>query len=245
MSAAIPEVLRHPLLARAGVVHGFGVRGSEAPAGTLRPRQVHGAEVARIRVGARTELSPAEADAVVSRIPGAAIGVVTADCVPILACSEDGLAVAAIHAGWRGLARGVVEAGIEALAGLAGPGRKLVAVIGPHIGDCCYEVDGPVLAALGDGFARELAAASRPSAVVGRAYLDLGCLAAAALERAGVAADAQGVLPDSCTHCSVERFHSYRRDGERAGRMVHFVGVTEQGAGDRGRDGKAARGKRP
>ncbi|MBW2417131.1 MAG: polyphenol oxidase family protein [Deltaproteobacteria bacterium] len=224
MSAAIPAALRHPLLAEAGVLHGFGVRGSVIPEGILRPQQVHGAAVARIEAGDGQGLTPAEADAVVSRTAGIPVAVVTADCVPILACSEDGYAVAAIHAGWRGLAQGVIEAGIEALGGLSGPGMRLRAVVGPHIGICCYEVDEPVLSALGSRFARDLETASRPSRA-GHAYLDLGRLAAAALGRAGVEAGARGVIPDSCTRCGVERFHSYRRDGEAAGRMVHFVGA--------------------
>ena len=198
------------------------MRDSPVPAGTLRSAQVHGAAVARVEGGATPRLDVAEADALVSGVPGAAIAVVTADCVPVLACSEDGAAVAAIHAGWRGLAQGVVEAGIEALAELAGPGRRLAAVVGPRIGVCCYEVDEPVLSALEARYAAELPDATRPGAA-GHAWLDLGGLVAAALARAGVAAETLGVMDDCCTRCDADRFHSYRRDGEAAGRMTHFI----------------------
>src|SRR5262245_7368384 len=129
-------MIEHPLLRACGVRHGFGTRGDEPPAGLLRPRQVHGAAVAR----AQDCPGGVEADAVVAATAGPPIGVVTADCVPILAASADGRAVAAIHAGWRGLAAGVIGAGIDALR-RAAPRAALRAVIGPHIGLCCYEID--------------------------------------------------------------------------------------------------------
>ena len=91
-----PAPLRHPLLTRIGVEHGFGVRGSEAPPGLVRPRQVHGRAVAIARPGASAQ--PAEADAIATDAPGTAVGIVTADCVPILLAADSGSAVAAVHA---------------------------------------------------------------------------------------------------------------------------------------------------
>lgn len=210
--------LRHPVLEVGGVEHGFGQRGVAAPPGVRRPRQVHGAAV--VSAAACGSEPPAEADAVLCLEPGGAVGVITADCVPILAASADGRAVLAIHAGWRGLAQGVIEAGIGALRGAAGDG--IVAAIGPHVGPCCYEVDAPVLDALSRRYADSLAAALRPSRP-GRAWLDLGRLARAALAAAGLASDAIGTLAGACTACDCERFHSYRRDGPRSGRLHHFV----------------------
>ena len=153
MSSGRPErddALRHELLP---VEHGFGVRGMPPPRDVVRPAQVHGIDVARVRDGGA---EPAEADAIIAVRPGRCVGVVTADCVPLLVASEDGAAVAAIHAGWRGLAAGVIERGIAALR--EHTGRALFAVIGPHIGPCCYEVDAPVVDALRsrfDGAVRE------------------------------------------------------------------------------------------
>lgn len=218
--------LRHPLLERAGVEHGFGSRSSSAPAGLLRPRQVHGS---RVVSGASCARDPApEADAVVSGQAGVPVGVVTADCVPILAASESGRAVAAIHAGWRGLARGVVAAGVDALRHLC-PGEALVAAVGPHIGACCYEVDDPVLDALGPGFSGGLGFAVRPTRA-GHARLDLGALTFRALELAGLPRAAMGAVPDACTSCDGRRFHSYRRDGTSAGRLVHHVAARPPGS---------------
>lgn len=217
--------MRHPLLDSAGVVHGFGSRSTPPPAGLLRPRQVHGSRVVSGRACAH-EPAP-EADAVVSGEAGIPVGVVTADCVPILMASESGRAVGAIHAGWRGLARGVVAAGVDALRHLC-PDEALVAAVGPHIGPCCYEVDDPVLDALAPGFPGGIGFAKRPSRA-GHARLDLGALASRALELAGLPRAAHGSVPDACTSCDARRFHSYRRDGSRAGRLVHHIAAWQPG----------------
>jgi purine-nucleoside/S-methyl-5'-thioadenosine phosphorylase / adenosine deaminase len=210
--------LEHALLRSAGARHGFGLRGTEAPPGTLRPKQVHGSAVALVRDGSARL---GEADAAVCSAPGVAVAVVTADCVPILLAAPGARVVAAVHAGWRGLAAGVVEAALHALAAAGASRGELVAAIGPHVGPCCYEVDEPVLAALRARFGSALdaaASATRP----GHARIDLGGLARAELLR-GLAPAAVGAFSGACTRCDAERFESHRRDGARAGRMVHWV----------------------
>jgi len=160
-----------------------------------------------------------EADAIVSLRPGPPVAIVTADCVPILVAAGD--VVAAVHAGWRGLARGVVTRALDVVVSRAGDASP-VAVIGPHIGPCCYEVDAPVLDGLGARFVDDLPEALAPSRP-GHHRLDLGLLARRELLRAGLdGADVAG-LSGACTFCDAEHFHSYRRDGRRAGRLVHFV----------------------
>jgi len=214
------NALRHPLLVAIGVEHGFGLRGLAPPPGLRRPQQVHGAQVAQA-AGCLGAAAP-RADAVVSALPGVPVGVVTADCVPILVAAEGGRVVAAIHAGWRGLACGVIAAAIEALRAESEGAPRLVAAIGPHIGACCYEVDEPVLEALAPAFGGDLAVALRP-ARPGHAWLDLGRLTHTALLRAGLAPDALGQLAGACTRCDPVRFHSYRREGAAAGRLHHYI----------------------
>jgi len=215
--------LVHPLLAARGVEHGFGLRGSPLPGGLRRPNQVHGARI--VAAEACAGPSRPDADGVVSAVPGVRVAVVTADCVPILLAAPGGRAVAAVHAGWRGLAAGVVAAGVAALAELAPDPATAVAALGPHIGPCCYEVDDAVLDALRQQFGQSLDAALTPTRP-GHARLDLGALARAALCAAGLPAAAVGSLRDTCTRCDGERFHSYRRDGPAAGRLVHFIAVA-------------------
>lgn len=222
--------LRDPLLAAVGVEHGFGVRGMLEPAAVCRPRQVHGVGVVSAEACAG-DLFP-EADGVVSSDPGRRVGVVTADCVPLLLATRDASAVAAVHAGWRGLAAGVVSAGVHALCAESGSAPSdLRAALGPHIGVCCYEIDGPVLEALGARFSGPLATASRSASRPGHAMLDLALLVEADLQRCGLAPTNVSVLKQICTHCDTKRFHSYRRDGPRAGRLLHFVAAGKMAQG--------------
>ena len=211
-----PEWLRDPVLDARGVAHGFGLRTS--PEIELRrPRQVHGVRV----VWARAQGELGDADAVLTRERGVRVGVITADCVPILLAA--GSAVGAVHAGWRGLAAGVIE---HALAELerAEPGAAISAAIGPCIGGCCYEVDAPVLAKLRARYGALLDAALTP-ARPGHARLALGALAQFALARAGIAPAAIGAAARLCTRCDAARFHSYRRDGAAAGRLAHWIAL--------------------
>ncbi len=165
------------------------------------------------------------ADAAWTRAPGRAVGVVTADCVPVLlragAPEAPPLAVAAVHAGWRGLAAGVLERALFALR-TACPGAPLHAAHGPAAGACCYEVDGPVCEALEARYPDALPAAATPSRP-GHVMLDLARLARAALCAAGAQC-----LP-CAAHCTIcnPRFASYRRDGARAGRMLHWIRLAE------------------
>ena len=211
--------LEHPLLVAAAVPHGFGLRSSPARAAVRRARQVHGAVV----VSADQKAELGEADAVLATRPGVEVGIVTADCVPVLVAARHG--VAAVHAGWRGLAAGVIPRAVEALRERSSEG--LVAAVGPCIGACCYEVDAPVLDALRVRFgAAALGGATEPTRP-GHARLDLAALAATARRGAGLAEGAVGAVPGACTRCDAERFHSFRRDGAAAGRMLSWVAVRE------------------
>jgi hypothetical protein len=207
--------LRDPVLAARGLAHGFGLRASPELA-LCRPRQVHGA---RVVWASSADESLGDADAVLSRKPGVRVGVFTADCVPILIAAGD--VVGAVHAGWRGLAAGVIENALAELARSA-PHAEIGCAIGPCIGGCCYEVDGPVLGPLRARYGRLLdAALARPRGE--RAQLDLGVLAQLALARAGIEPRAIGVSACACTRCDAARFHSFRRDGAAAGRLAHWI----------------------
>ncbi len=210
-----------------GVPHGFGQKGTEVPANTQFLSQVHGVQVHHF--GAQSDaasLSPVpSADAAWTRQRGLVVGIVTADCVPILVSDKDGECVAAIHAGWRGLAEGVIEAGIRALPK---PASELVTAVGPAARGCCYEVDAPVRKALDRGYGRHLDLVLES----GRAehfQLDLPLLATLILKDLGIPPERIGVEQRLCTICNEARFDSYRREGISAGRLRHFIGA-KQGA---------------
>lgn len=223
------RALCDPVLEVTGALHSFGERGTQAPEFTVFPRQVHGIRAMRAEqapVGAGRD-EPVEADAVVSATPGITVGIVTADCVPILVASRDGSRVGAIHAGWRGLAAGVIEAGIEAMDFEA---SELAAAVGPAARGCCYEVDEPVTRALAVRYADlldEVLVPGRP----GHFQLDLPRLASHVLCRIGLAPDRVGSAHRLCTICTPgPRFESYRRDGPLAGRLRHFIGPAPRPA---------------
>lgn len=215
------EGLEHPLLAPLVAAHAFGTRGHEGPPGLLRPRQVHGCDVVRVDAAIATTRDLGEADALVTARPGLPIGIVTADCVPILAATPSGHA-AAIHAGWRGLAAGVIERGIEALGRLGADLDDIVAVIGPHICPRHYEVDAQVIDALRprhDTTLRDAMRATRP----GHWYLDLAHLAERTLIGAGLSPEKVATCEGTCTFEDAARFASRRRDGPGGDRLVHWI----------------------
>ncbi len=142
-----------------------------------------------------------EADGQATCLPGVGVMVLVADCVPVLLGSEG--AVAAVHAGWRGLAGGVLEEGVRALRELGANGEPITAVVGPAAGGCCYEVGEEVHELFG-GAHRE-----------GR-RIDLRAIAAERLTDAGVA---RVERVERCTICDPELF-SHRREGARAGRQA-------------------------
>ncbi len=213
--------LRHSLLDDLAIEHGFGTRDSVVPGELVRPKQVHGAEV--VRSTAQHAGDQREADAIATRVTDRSVGVLTADCVPILVAAHDGRGVAAIHAGWRGLAAGVVEAGVAALRELCEPEARLVAAIGPRIGVCCYEVDRPVLDAMTQRFTNAEIERACVETRPGHARVDLAALCQLALQHSGIAPADHAALDEACTACDAERFHSYRRDAEAAGRLAHFI----------------------
>ncbi len=186
--------------------------------------QVHGS-VARVLDDNDVSMGPlwprlaqVEGDAVCSGASGLACAVRTADCVPILVGDRQSGAVTAIHAGWRGIVRGVVEAAIASLRELVGAQGQLVAAIGPHIGPSAFET--------GEDVAAELEGCSPLKGVVERAgdkaRVALGPIVAAKLEAAGVSRTQIDEL-GGCTFSEPERFFSYRRDGKRSGRHLSAI----------------------
>jgi YfiH family protein len=152
-------------------------------------KQRHTAIVHRARAGVPPEIG----DGLWSDEPGVPMLALAADCVPIAIVAASGLPrLAVVHAGWRGLADGVVEAGVAAL-----DSQETAAVVGPSIGPCCYEV-GP-----------EVSARFEPD-LSSRGILDLWETAERALRRAGVTTVER---LDLCTRCNPELFFSYRRTG--------------------------------
>jgi len=178
--------------------------------------QVHSSVVVEATPGGR---SPADASWTGS--PGVACAVLTADCLPVLFCDRAGTRVAAAHAGWRGLAGGVLEATVSAL-GL--PADQLIAWLGPAIGPVAFEV-GPEVREAFVSHQAEAAGAFCPSRNAGRFMADLYALAQLRLAACGVSAVYGGGL---CTFGD-PRFYSYRR-AARTGRFASLVWLVDSSA---------------
>ncbi len=183
-------------------------------------RQVHGSAVFRLplpQAGEGTACEP-EADAAVTSVPGTVLAILTADCLPVLFCADDGSEVGAAHAGWRGLAGGVLEATVAAMRT---PPDRLIAWLGPAAGPENYEVGIEVHDAFvsQEGSAGSAFASTRPH----HWRVDLYALAQRRLERSGLGTDRifGGGL---CTIGDPQRFYSHRRD-QRTGRMASVVWI--------------------
>ena len=187
-------------------------------------QQVHGTRVVDVDAGAAVGVaadclavadgSPPEADAAVTRTPGRVCVIQVADCMPVLFSARDGTAVGAAHAGWRGLAGGVLE---RTIAQLGVPAAQLVAWLGPTIGQENFEVGDDVRAAFTKDDAG--AAAAFEANARGRWQCDLYALARRRLAALGVGDVSGGGW---CTYAEESRFFSYRRDGQ-CGRMAALI----------------------
>jgi polyphenol oxidase len=156
------------------------------------------------------------ADAAVTAAPGVVLAILTADCLPVLFCADDGSEVGAAHAGWRGLCAGVLE---RTIAALRTPSARLIAWLGPAIGAASYEVGEEVRAAFmdRDRDSADAFAATRP----GHWHCDLYRLAKQRLALAGVVRVHGGGFDTFAD----PRFYSWRRDGVRSGRIASLIWI--------------------
>jgi YfiH family protein len=176
-------------------------------------RQVHGDRVVRA-----TPSVAQEADAVWTQDgTGSWVGVVSADCVPVLLSTADGRTVAAVHSGWRGTALRVAARAVEALVRTGAQASGVCAVVGPCIQACCYEVGGE----LAERFRLEFGAEVVRDGGV-RPHLDLSKAVRATLLSAGLSPHNVELQP-ACTACDASRFYSHRRDGGVTGRHLAFI----------------------
>ncbi len=191
------------------------------PAEPLWLRQVHGIAVCDAdALAPRTDRLAIVADASRTRRPGEVLAVLTADCLPILLCADDGSEVAAVHAGWRGLAAGVIEATV---ARMHSPAQRMLAWLGPAIGPLAFEVGADVRdafvaqhAGTGMAFRSASVASGEP-----KWLCSLYALAQLRLRTLGVARISGG---NYCTVADPARFYSHRRD-RVTGRMASLIWV--------------------
>jgi YfiH family protein len=234
-----------PLLEESGLPHLFTTRhfpGVVRPTGSRPPfgpeaapllaarglagpvafaRQVHGAAVLPV---ARDGLA-GHGDALATSEPGLPLAISTADCLPIVLYDARGGRLAGVHAGWRGTAQSVAHAAVAALVAAGSVAADLVAAIGPSIGPCCYEVDGPVIDRLEAAFPGSWQPWVMPKGP-GKWMLDLWRANRDQLAAAGVRPERIDLLR-LCTGCRPDLLFSYRRE-KGAGRLVALAALPER-----------------
>lgn len=175
--------------------------------------QVHGTDV----LDAASVTNAPPGDASVSRVAGTVCAILTADCLPVLMCNREGTVVAAAHAGWRGLANGVLENTVQHMRQIAS--GEVMAWLGPAIGARRFEVGQDVVTTFAAHDAGTASAFSARACVPGKYLADITVLARIALKRAGVTQVYGG---ERCTVEERQDFYSYRRDGV-TGRMASLI----------------------
>jgi YfiH family protein len=220
--------LQLPLFRR--TKHAFGTRTRKGekklsaalgipPGRLLTLRQVHGAEVLIFKENLKALAYPLPYDAVITDKKRVALGISTADCLPILMVDRSKKVIAAVHAGWRGLWGGVVQKTARTMmeAFTCSP-KDILVGIGPGIGPCCYEVGTDVKSLFQSSF-------GDPHRFIqereGRSYLDLSRAAQLELSQVGIPPENIEAI-SLCTACRKDLFFSYRRD-KKAGRQLSFI----------------------
>ena len=187
--------------------------------------QVHSAQAVVVEAPFPMDERP-KADAMVTRVPGLALGIATADCGPILFADPENGVIGAAHAGWKGALTGVVEATVAAMEGLGARRSAIVAVLGPTISQAAYEVGTDFMTRFRDeapGSDRFFSEGVRP----GHAQFDLPGFVRTRLEQAEIG---EAVILGLCTYAEPERFYSYRRTTHRGeadyGRLISAIALT-------------------
>lgn len=217
-------VLSSALLTAAGFEHGFTTRAAgdfargqlPPPRDALLLKQVHSTIVRTVGPNdSARSLDHEEGDALIGTRSGLTVGIRVADCIPALVVDPTLRHVAAVHAGWRGVAGHIFRESLLALADDAA--QRVLVALGPAIGPCCFEVGADV--------AETIAGASSGACIVrcgDKLHVDLRLALQVQIERLGVD-PARIEQVGGCTVCGTEGFHSFRRDGAASGRMVGYV----------------------
>jgi len=200
------------------------IRGALPGLGIVRMQQVHGTRVVRV---AAPDQTVGEADAMITAQSGIGLAVLTADCVPLLACAPARGAVMAVHAGWRGSLAGAAPAALDlARRELDIAPSEWRFAMGPAIGGCCYEVETEI----GQQFVDRWGAMPDAWHAAGdHGQLDLRRANRAILIASGVDAAAIAEV-GPCTSCASDQFFSHRRSAGRAGRQLSVIGMADPAA---------------
>jgi YfiH family protein len=185
-------------------------------------RQVHTDIVHVLTAGTPTEFS-ADGDGLVTNQPGLLLGVLTADCMPVFLVDVENHVVAAVHAGWRGTAKRIVEKALGIMQNQFGSRpQHCISVVGPSIRGCCYEVGEDVIGTFHGEF--DYASQLFRTGLEGKRFLDLPAACRFQLLHADLETNNVFATPP-CTSCNLEQFFSHRAERGKTGRMMGVIGI--------------------
>lgn len=246
MLSSFGSALIHGFLSREGGVSpppfsslNFDIRDGDPPGNVARNReiikkasgarmerlilvnQVHGSSVFVLDdfTGGAASYGITDADAIITGLTDFPIGILTADCLPILLYDPVNAIIGAVHAGWKGTVRSIAVKTIDAMRARFGTNpRDVICALGPCIGPCCYGVGENVYAQFSDAFG----AVDCFKRVSGGLRLDIGASNIDQLHEAGISSGNISISP-FCTSCRNDLFFSYRKDNKRTGRQLSFI----------------------
>ncbi len=208
------------------IVHGFSIKDTKFEPSLsskfIFPEQVHGANVAIITKKEYKNIM-GKADGLVTNLKDLYIGVKTADCLPILFYDPMKKIIGIAHAGWRGTLKNISREAVKAMVSLGAFKKDIIAVLGPHIKECCYDITEERKSV----FQKHLASQGVPLQGYqnhndGKFYLDLEKINYYQLLKSGLySANIESV--GLCTYHHKDLFYSYRRDGQKSGRLINFI----------------------
>ncbi len=188
----------------------------------LLPKQVHGSDIYVCGAGSESLAFGIEADGLITDIRGMGLAIATADCLPVFLISNTIGVVGAFHAGWRGTVKNIILKGLELFEERFGvKPSDITAVLGPSIGKCCFEVGSDVVLEILDA---GITGSCITGISAGRGMFDLAEANRLQLLSAGCRAESI-FSANICTKCRQDIFHSYRGQGEAAGRMLNLIGL--------------------
>ena len=184
----------------------------------ILPEQVHGDKIAIVDKKNKKKIVKG-VDGLITEEKGIALGITTADCLPILFYEPEREIIAAVHAGWKGSLKRISQKATQTITRLGGNIDKIIVVIGPHIKNCCYDIDEKRANSFENEFSNQAINEKE-----GRIFLDLTKVNLIQLLESGVKEENIEILP-FCTHCNSKQCFSYRRDKESYGETLSFISI--------------------
>ena len=179
----------------------------------VSPQQVHSSEVKVVDVPGKIPFT----DAIISTSKSVVLSIQVADCIPLYLADPDNNVIGIVHAGWRGLEKGIVANSINKMITLGADNNRIIAYIGPSIQKCCFEI--------GPEVAKKFPINFQINSSYDRSFLDLQKLTKNILINNSISYN-NIISSNECTKCNSDKYFSYRNTGLKSGRMIGIIGLT-------------------